>query len=65
MPRPSRRQKKMGQMYGARLDVQVSRDVTPIAEAILEAEHGLEHNPGVRDDLCPLCKEYRRKHGRK
>lgn len=56
--------KKDGRLHNAsikaKLDVAVSKEVTSIAANILRGEHGIEHLPGVRDDLCPLCIDFRK-----
>jgi hypothetical protein len=65
MPKRKGGRGKLGKMYGADLDLQIAKEVTPIAQAILREEHGIDHRPGVRDDLCPLCIKWRKANGRK
>ena len=52
--------RKMGWYHGARLDVETSRDMDIFAAKILAEECGLEHNIGVRDDLCPKCIKFKK-----
>lgn len=43
-------------MVGVRKAVYQHERTLLVAAAILSAEHGIDHEPGTRRDLCPRCK---------